>query len=168
MGEGTGSVAGRVVEQTVTVFTFKQDPRGLLLGVAWHARFGGWLVFGGHREDCETLDQAAVREVVEEGGCRVRLLPGPSVELPAGFPHTLVPGPWMIVGMEASPDNHTPAPHVHQDHVFCAVWVEDVQEPETRVRWMTEAEVAGTPDLPEDTRLQAQVLFDPVRAVLAG
>ncbi|REF00619.1 hypothetical protein [Thermomonospora umbrina] len=55
--------------------------------------------------------------------------------------------------MPASPDSHTPAAHVHQDHVFVGQWPVDVQEPETRVRWRTEAEVAETPGLREDSRL---------------
>jgi 8-oxo-dGTP pyrophosphatase MutT (NUDIX family) len=154
-----------VVEQTVTVFVFRPTAGDLLLGVVWHARFGGWLTPGGHVET-ETLDQAAVREVLEEGGWRIRLIGGPTVQLPEGFPHTTVPGPWAIVRMRASPDSHTRASHVHQDHVFCAEWMEDVAEPETRVRWMTEAEVAETPDLPEDARLQAKALFGPVRELL--
>jgi hypothetical protein len=97
----------------------------------------------------------------------VRLLPGPSLPLPAGYPHPHMAPPWWIVEMAASPDNHTAGHHLHLDHVFVGLHAGDAREPETSVRWMSGQELAQAPDVPEDVRLQAKELFAEV-ARLAG
>ena len=97
----------------------------------------------------------------------VRLLPGPSVPLSAGYPHPHMAPPWWIVEMPASPDNHTADRHFHLDHVFVGLYAGGVREPETRVRWMSEHELAQAPGVPEDVRLPANELFAEI-ARLAG
>jgi 8-oxo-dGTP pyrophosphatase MutT (NUDIX family) len=57
---------------------------------------------GGHVEAGETAAEAAIREVTEEAGLRVRLLPGPAVPPPSGFPHQPVTAPWWVSEMPAS------------------------------------------------------------------
>jgi 8-oxo-dGTP pyrophosphatase MutT (NUDIX family) len=162
-----GTESALVTELTVTNFVFRRIKPGgpLHVGLMWHPRFEEWLPPCGHVED-ETLDQAAVRETLEELGCRVQLLSGPALPVPEGFPHSVVAGPFWIVEMNAGPDNHTRAPHRHQDHVFASVHVDDVQKPETQVRWLTESEVADAADIPEDSRLQAKHLFPIVEQML--
>jgi len=54
----------------------------------YHAKLGKWLPPGGHIEDSELPDVAAVREVLEETGLRVRLLGGRG--LPVDEPRQLV------------------------------------------------------------------------------
>lgn len=150
-----------VQELTVTNFVFRRsgDSDEWLTGMMWHPRFEGWLPACGHVEPGETPAQAAQRETREELGCRVRLLPAPGLALPEGFPHPSGPTAWWVVDMRASADNHTPARHRHQDHVFVSEWVADVQPPETRVAWLSEKEIAEIPGLAEDARLQAKALF---------
>lgn len=157
-----------VQELTATMFVFRREAASgrLQSGFVWHARFGGLLPPCGHWEEGETLAGCAIRETLEEGGWRTELLAPPSLPLPDGFPHPAGDAPWWVVDMRASPDNHTPARHLHQDHVFVGRWLEDVQEPETKVMWLSEAEVAETPDLPEDSRLQAKVLFGQVEHLI--
>ncbi len=157
-----------VKEATATVFVFRPGEAGeWLLGLMLHPRFGEWLTPGGHVEADESPAEAAVRETAEELGCKVRLLPGPSLPLPAGYPHPHMAPPWWIVEMAASPDNHTAGHHLHLDHVFVGLHAGDVREPETKVRWMPELELAQAPDVPEDVRLPAKELFAQV-ARLAG
>ena len=156
-----------VKEATATVFVYRPGRGGWLLGLVLHPRFGEWLTPGGHVEDDESPAEAAVRETAEELGCGVRLLPGPSLPLPAGYPHPHTAPPWWIVEMEASPDNHTSGPHLHLDHVFVGLHTGDAREPETPVRWMSQQELAQAPDVPEDVRLPAKELFAEV-ARLAG
>jgi 8-oxo-dGTP pyrophosphatase MutT (NUDIX family) len=78
--------------------------------------------------------EAAVREVREETGLSVRLVPGPRAPMPSGFPHPGVCPPWWVVEFRARADNHTADRHVHVDHV----WSE--------------------PRIAEDSRLQAKEL----------
>jgi len=69
--------------------------------------------------------------------------------------------------MAASPDNHTADRHFHLDHVFVGLYTGGVGVPETRVRWMSEQELAQSPGVPEDVRLPAKELF-PEISRLAG
>ncbi|MEU9891081.1 NUDIX domain-containing protein [Sphaerisporangium sp. NPDC051011] len=161
---------GLVVELTATNFVFRRSPQAgeLLAGVIWHPRFEGWLPPCGHVEAGETPAQAAQRETLEELGCQVRLLPAPGLPLPEGFPHPAGVAPWWVVSMRASPDSHTPARHMHEDHVFVSEWLADVQAPETEVAWLSEQQVGEVPGLAEDSRLQAKALFGHVRDIFAG
>lgn len=159
---------GMITEPTVTTYVFRRDEHGrvLRIGLMWHPRFGEWFPPGGHVE-AETIDQAARRETLEELGCRVRLLAAPTLPVPEGFPHRRVPGPWWIIEMAAGPDNHTRAPHRHRDHVFVAVFDGQVQPSETRVRWVSEQELADLEDVVEDGRLLAKALFPVVEELTA-
>jgi hypothetical protein len=63
--------------------------------------------------------------------------------------------------MPASADRHTPAGHVHVDHVFLAV-AEDgppTDVPTHEIRWFTEADAATAAGISEDSRLQVLALF---------
>ena len=53
-----------------------------------HKRLGLWLPPGGHIDDGELPDEAAVRETLEESGVRIRLIDGP-LRLPDG--HRVAP-----------------------------------------------------------------------------
>ena len=156
-----------VKEATATVFVFRDCGTEWLLGLMFHQRLGGWLPPGGHVEHDESPAEAAVRETAEELGCEVRLLPGPSLPLPAGYPHERMAPPWWVVEMPASPDSHTASRHHHLDHVFVGLYVADAGTAETRVWWASERELAEAPGVPEDVRLPAKELF-PEAARIAG
>jgi 8-oxo-dGTP pyrophosphatase MutT (NUDIX family) len=115
----------------------------------------------------ETAAEAAVREVGEETGLAVRLLAGPMLPAPAGFPHSSVRAPWWMVEMAAGSDGHTAGPHVHVDHVFVAL-ANDMASAggsEHEVRWFTEVEIASVDGIGEDSRLQAKELFARIDAM---
>jgi 8-oxo-dGTP pyrophosphatase MutT (NUDIX family) len=163
------AVSKLVKEATASVLVFRRGVGGgWLLGLAEHKRFGGFLPAGGHQEDDETAAEAAIRETLEELGCRIRLVPGPTTPLPEGFPHRPMVAPWWITEMPASPDNHTRAPHVHVDHLFVAVWDGDAGEPETEVRWFDERELVENDAIPEDVRLPAKDVFARLEEILAA
>ncbi len=127
----------------------------------WHPRLELWLPAGGHVEVDEGAAEAALREIEEETGLRAELLPGPSLALPAGFPHTAPVAPWWVVEMDACADNHTREPHRHIDHAYVAQ-VRDAEAADGavhEVRWFTEQEAAEVEGLSEDSRLQAKQLF---------
>ncbi|MDQ2874881.1 MAG: NUDIX domain-containing protein [Actinomycetota bacterium] len=89
-----------IKEATASTFVFRKDPGGAWeTALVWHPRLECWLPSGGHVESDESTAEAARREAREETGLDVRLLPGPAVPVPAGFPHATVCAPWWIVEM---------------------------------------------------------------------
>ena len=151
-----------VKELTASVHVFRRDSAGgWLTALVWNPRLGCWLQAGGHVEADETPAEAAVREVLEETGLRARLLPGPAVPLPTGFPHQPVTAPWWVSEMPASADRHTATRHVHVDHVFLAI-AEDhppAGDAAHEVGWFTEADVTTAEGISKDSRLQVLALF---------
>jgi 8-oxo-dGTP pyrophosphatase MutT (NUDIX family) len=99
---------------TVAVFVV-HDGRVLL---HYHRQLGKWLPPGGHLEDNELPDDAAVREVLEETGVRVRLIGGRG--LPIESPRQLV----IPAGIQV--EDIYPG-HQHIDLVYFAV--PDVADP---------------------------------------
>jgi 8-oxo-dGTP pyrophosphatase MutT (NUDIX family) len=93
---------------TVAVFVVHES-RVLLLS---HPKLGRWLPPGGHVEPNELPDEAAVREVEEETGVRVRLVGGRGV--PVADPLQLV----LPAGIQL--ENIGPG-HQHIDLVYFAV-----------------------------------------------
>lgn len=152
-----------IKEATASAFVLRRGEHGdVQVALVWHPRLGEWMAAGGHVEADEHPAEAALREIIEETGLVTRLIPGPAVALPAGFPHTAVATPWWIVEMGACADNHTAEPHVHVDNVFLA-WAGDdvpVREPVHDVRWFTVDQLAEAADVAEDSRLQAKEVLE--------
>ncbi|MCP2342205.1 NUDIX domain-containing protein [Actinomadura rupiterrae] len=144
---------------TTLVFRRDEDTRAWVTGLANHRRLGGYLPPGGHLEASETLAECALREVREELGCDAVIIPGPSMPIPPGYPHTVCPAPWWIIDCRASADNRTPRPHRHLDHTYCAIAAGDVGEPETTAVWWTEQQIRDHPDLSNDSRPQLLAAF---------
>jgi 8-oxo-dGTP pyrophosphatase MutT (NUDIX family) len=152
-----------IKEATASAFVFGQDPGSgrWRLALVDHSRLGEWMPPGGHVEPDESAAEAAVREVREETGLAVRLVPGPALPVPDGFPHAAVEPAWWIVEMRANPDGHTAEPHIHLDHVFVAVADEVVPvDPAVhRFAWFSVEDIAAADGIAEDSRLQAKELF---------
>lgn len=158
-----------VKHATAGAFVFSRFPTGWRLALIAHPRLDRWMIPGGHVEDDESQTQAALREVTEETGLRVRLLPVPAPPLPAGFPHAQVPPPWWITEQDVPADNHLREPHVHVDHQYVAV--SESAQPSHRgvhpLRWCAAHELA-TLTMFHDTRLLAGVLFSCVDGLADG
>lgn len=153
---------------TNLVFRRSENTGDWVAGLAYHVRLGGFLPAGGHWEDGETLAETALRETVEELGCRTVIIPGPSsMPAPADYPHPVCPAPWWIIDCRASADNHTPRPHRHLDHTFVSIFEREVQPPETAVEWLTRQQVKSRADLSHDSSLQLLTVF-PLLDDLAG
>lgn len=151
-----------IIEPTASVFILRRDrERGWVTALVWHPRLECWLPAGGHVETDETAAQCGIREALEETGLEVALVPGPAAPVPAGFPHRLLPAPWLVAEGRAAPDRHTGEPHVHEDHVYVATAASPlpVREPEHRVRWFTPADIASAPGISEDSRILAAELL---------
>ena len=124
---------------TVAVFVV-HDERVLL---HFHRKLGKWLPPGGHIEDDELPDDAAVREVLEETGIRARLVGGRG--LPIDDPRQLV----MPAGIQV--EAIYPG-HEHIDLVYFAIPLpDDVRAAEVdprlaesdRVGWYAADELAA-------------------------
>jgi 8-oxo-dGTP pyrophosphatase MutT (NUDIX family) len=151
-----------IIEPTSSVFILRQDrERGWVTALVWHPRLECWLPAGGHVEGNETAAQCGIREALEETGLEVTLVPGPAAPVPAGFPHRLLPAPWLVAEVRAAPDRHTGEPHVHEDHVYVATTASTrpAREPEHQVRWFTPDDIASAPGISEDSRTLAAELL---------
>ena len=147
-------------EPTASALVFSRFAEGWRLCLIMHPRLGMLLPAGGHVEADETTAEAAVREVLEETGLRIRLLPPPAVPLPPGTPHVAVPAPWWLLEMRVPADRHEPGPHVHVDFIYVAVAEQVTAGPAAhQVAWLSAAEVGEDPGVIEDTRLLAKEVF---------
>jgi len=76
-----------IKEATASTFVFREDPGGVWrTALVWHPRLESWMPSGGHVERDESAAEAALREVREETGLEVRLLPGPGRGRAGGLP----------------------------------------------------------------------------------
>lgn len=154
---------------TAGAFVFCQFPQGWRTGLIFHPRFGRHLVPGGHVEDFETEAQAALREVEEESGLRVRLIDPPVPPLPAGYPLPRVAAPWWIIEQPVPADSHLTEDHVHVDHQYLAIAesARPVTAPEHPFAWYAPHQLGGL-TMFEDTRMVATLLFDHIDDLAAG
>jgi 8-oxo-dGTP pyrophosphatase MutT (NUDIX family) len=154
------SAAAEAMLFPVSALVFSRFAEGWRLCLIMHPRLGMLLPAGGHVEADETTAEAALREVLEETGLRIRLLPPLSMPVPPGTPHIAVPAPWWILEMQVPADRHEPRPHVHVDFIYVAVAEQVTAGPAAhQVEWLSAAEVGEHPGVVEDTRLLAKEVF---------
>jgi 8-oxo-dGTP pyrophosphatase MutT (NUDIX family) len=150
-----------VKHATASTYVFGRLPDGWRIGLIAHPIFGRLMIPGGHVEDDESPPEAAVREVAEETGLAIRLVPAPAAPLPDGVATVrgAVAPPWWILEQPVARDNHLDGPHVHVDHLYVAV--ADNPEPATvpahAFSWHAADELAGLRMFP-DTQLIAAAL----------
>jgi len=146
---------------TSSVFVLARVEGQWRVALIEHPRLSMAMIPGGHIEDDETAAHAAWREVWEETGLRVRPVRAPAAEVPPGYPHPVMEPPWWITELPVPPDRHLAEEHVHVDHVFVAVAesIEPLSEPEHPSGWWTQAELMGSAQVFEDTKLLARQVF---------
>ena len=165
------------MERHFTVSGFVSDAGRTALH--WH-RIGKWLPAGGHIEPNEDPVQAVVREVMEETGIAVEVVPtiAPYAHL---YPPQLPP-PVTIGIYDLERDSHSSGPHQHIDLVYftrplpgasLALPVNDeswawVEEEALRSRRPSGAPCGAEHAIEEDVRLLALASIEAVRAVQAG
>lgn len=146
----------------------------------WH-RIGKWLPAGGHIEPNEDPVTAVLREVQEETGIRVAIMP--TVEpLPHEHPPQLPP-PVTIGVYDLPPDSGSDAPHQHIDFVYFTrpldgeslalpdndeAWVWADEETLLHHPKLSLASCGAELPIEEDVRLLALASIAAVRAVEAG
>ncbi len=120
------------MDRHFTVSGFVSD--GGRTALHWH-RIGKWLPPGGHIEPDEDPVQAVLREVLEETGIEVEVLPAAPP-----YPHTQppqLPPPVTIGVYDLGADAHCAGPHQHIDFVYFT-------------RPFRRAEAGASPTLPDD------------------
>ncbi|MSQ36593.1 MAG: NUDIX domain-containing protein [Dehalococcoidia bacterium] len=127
----------------------------------WH-RLGLWLPAGGHIEPDEDPIEAVLREVREETGLDVEVLPtGSAVALPA-LPRQLPPP--VTIGVYDIADV---TPHQHIDFVYftrpLGTGTAELPDDELGWRWVSEAELAAAAPLPRPDGTGTTVVPDDVR-----
>jgi 8-oxo-dGTP pyrophosphatase MutT (NUDIX family) len=152
---------GVIKHFTSSVFVFGLVGEVWSLGLIEHPRLRRWMIPGGHVELGESQVDAALREVEEETGRRVRLVRPPGPAVPPAFPRTVLTMPWWITEQSVPPDAHCGDRHVHVDHQYVAFVTdpdEVIREPEHPFRWVRPGELDGLAMF-ADTRLLAAGLF---------
>lgn len=83
----------------------------------WHPKFSCWMIPGGHVEPYENCAEAATREVHEETGLDIVLVPREQTTI--SIPADSVALPWAIFEQRI-PARATEAEHIHVDHLYVA------------------------------------------------
>jgi 8-oxo-dGTP pyrophosphatase MutT (NUDIX family) len=130
---------------TASTFVYDIDPRRtdnvdeISVLLLWHHKFSRWMIPGGHVEPHENCAEAAVREVHEETGLDIALVPREPtiVPMPAGG----VALPWAIVEQRI-PERATEAEHIHVDHLYVAQRVQPNAAP-VGAEWVKLRELAS-------------------------
>lgn len=134
-------------EYTATSYVIHEEKILLI----FHKKFNKWLPPGGHIEENETADEAALREVKEETGLDVELILQENIWIPTSNPnaHSL-PRPYLCLIEQIPAYKDVPA-HQHVDFIFLSKPKAEAristQETHT-VRWFSQEEVL---ELPTDT-----------------
>ena len=141
----------------------------------WHPKLGMWLPPGGHVEENEDPVQAVLREVEEETGIRVEVVPTGDFEHDHAYP-VQIPPPLTILVEDI--DDPVDGFHQHIDFIYACRPAAAVSGAPDGWVWVSEEELAaGTPlsrrgasqELPpEDVRLVGGLAFRAVRAALPG
>ena len=132
----------------------------------WHAKVRAWLPPGGHIMPNEDPVQAVLREVEEETGIRVEVVPVRSIAWDVDYPKPIEP-PFSI--MIEDIDDPADGFHQHIDFIYVCRPTAPVDATPSGWRWVTREDLAagiplerdgtvGVPP-PDDVRLRAAEAF---------
>jgi 8-oxo-dGTP pyrophosphatase MutT (NUDIX family) len=141
------------VRRQLTATAIVMDSKKRIL-LHWHNKYQKWMPPGGHMEDHEIPEEAAIRECMEETGLEVTVSGRPN---PDFFEHERSEGhmltlPYVML-LENVPSNPRTGEEAHQhiDFVYIAKpkneeQVLRLQESESsEIKWFTRAEVEAIP-----------------------
>ena len=118
-----------------------------------HKKYGVWLQPGGHIEERETPDEAAVRETEEEVGLRVEILEDFQPNTSFDNDSDDLPEPFNI-NLHKIEDGHW-----HLDFQYLAMPVDDISEKEYSdrdIKWFSKDDLSDKSlDMPENARKTA-------------
>ncbi len=132
---------------TATGFVVHRDR----LALHWHAKVKAWLPPGGHINENEDPVQAVKREIKEETGITVELIPKETISFDFNYPTHLTP-PFTI--MIEDIDDPVQGYHQHIDMIYmCKPIGEEIKLKEGWL-WVTKAQISRGDPLtnPEDVK----------------
>ena len=140
----------------------------------WHAKLRAWMPPGGHVMPNEDPVQAVLREVAEETGIQVEVVPVGGIEWDLAYP-TLVASPLTI--MVEDIDDPVDGPHQHIDFIYVCRPTKLVGAAPDGWWWVTREELAASAPLardeaagvppPDDVRVLAAEAFRVVESSAA-
>jgi 8-oxo-dGTP pyrophosphatase MutT (NUDIX family) len=153
---------------TASTFVFSKLDDEWRLGLILHPLFGRLMIPGGHVESNESAPETARREVAEETGLAITILPAPSVPVPDAVTALgrLVSPPWWILEQPVDSDNHLAQEHIHVDHIYVAIanLAEPLTHPAHPFSWHALGELP-TLNMFGDTRALGSQLFGEIESL---
>jgi len=153
---------------TASTFVFAKLDDEWRLGLILHPLFGRLMIPGGHVELNESAPETARREVAEETGLAITILPAPSVPVPDAVAALgrLVSPPWWILEQPVDSDNHLAEAHFHVDHIYVAIanLAEPLTHPAHPFSWHALGELPML-NMFEDTRALGTQLFGEIESL---
>lgn len=124
-----------------------------------HRKYGVWLQPGGHVEERETPDEAAIREVKEETGLEVEIVDDFQPGMEFGNRAENLPQP-VNVNVHRVEEGHW-----HVDFLYVARIkdeVEDYEYDEGEMKWFSEEELEKDLEMPDNARKVALKVLEEV------
>jgi 8-oxo-dGTP pyrophosphatase MutT (NUDIX family) len=153
---------------TASTFVFTKLDDEWRLGLILHPLFGRLMIPGGHVEPNESPPETARREVAEETGLAITILPAPSVPVPDVVTELgrLVSPPWWILEQPVDSDNHLAQAHIHVDHIYLAIanLAEPLTHPAHPFSWHALGELPVL-NMFSDTRALGTMLFGEIESL---
>lgn len=152
---------------TATAYVFDPEGRTLLL---WHGKLLRWMPPGGHVDENELPEDAAVRECKEETGLDIEILEEENPDLyganRAEGRMMKRPAAMLLEEIPAYPGSTTKPPqpaHQHMDCIYRARLKDPSQpivleHPDAVVRWFAKDEVRSLPDAEIYANVRAFIL----------
>lgn len=126
-------------EFTATAYII-QDQQVLLI---WHKKHAKWLPPGGHVEKGETPCETVIREVKEETGLQVEIIPQENVWVSTPVAHSLH-RPYLVL-LETLPSYQSQEAHQHIDFIYLTRPVGGTIAPQkgesTQIQWFNISQV---------------------------
>ena len=148
------------MERHFTVSGFVSD--GGRTALHWHPRIAKWLPPGGHVERDEDPIEAVLREVREETGIEVEVLP-----TAAPFAHTQpaqLAAPATIGVYDLERDGATPGPHQHIDFIYFTQPVDgaavELPDGDEGWQWVAEETLRSGAGLPLPSGVEVAIADD--------
>ncbi len=131
----------------------------------YHKKFHKWLPPGGHIEENETPEEAAIREAKEETGLFVTIVLQENVWIPTSNPNAhSIPRPYLCL-LENIPAYKDQEAHQHIDYIFLSKPngpIELATNEEHPLRWFSKEEVLQIPSqdiFPDTVTIVSHVLL---------